>query len=91
MFDNFFFHYYRFLMEYLTGQLVYGLELVGKDAVSACIQTVGDQDPLKAAPDTIRALYGLDPVRNCVHAAPDPDSAHEVSFLTPNFSEIMPS
>lgn len=67
--------YFRFLMEYLTGQLVYGMELVGKDAVAACIECLGDQDPLKAAPGTIRALYGTDPIRNCVHASPSADAA----------------
>lgn len=67
--------YFRFLMEYLTGQLVYGMELVGKDAVAACIECLGDQDPLKAAPGTIRALYGTDPIRNCVHASSSADAA----------------
>ncbi|XP_073957740.1 nucleoside diphosphate kinase homolog 7 [Choristoneura fumiferana] len=66
---------FPFLLEYLTGQLVYGMELVGKDAVSACIQCLGDRDPLKAAPGTIRALYGTDPVRNCVHASSSADAA----------------
>ncbi|KAL0901415.1 hypothetical protein ABMA27_006682 [Loxostege sticticalis] len=66
---------FPFLMEYLTGNLVYGLELVGKDAVSVCIKTLGDGDPLKAAPETIRALYGTDPVRNCVYAAGTQDDA----------------
>ncbi|XP_028178211.1 nucleoside diphosphate kinase 7 [Ostrinia nubilalis] len=75
---------FPFLMEYLTGQLVYGLELVGKDAVSVCIKTLGDSDPLKAEPETIRALYGTDPVRNCVHAAANPDDAmQDIEYFFP--------
>lgn len=68
-------------MDFLTGQLVYGLELVGKDAVSVCVKSLGDRDPAKAAPGTIRALYGTDPVRNCVHASSTPDNAIQVNFL----------
>lgn len=73
-------------MEYLTGHLVYGVELVGKDAVSACIKILGDKDPMKAEPNTIRALYGTDPVRNCAHAASTPEAAIEVIFLFRAFS-----
>ncbi|CAH0766485.1 unnamed protein product [Diatraea saccharalis] len=75
---------FPFLLEYLTGQLVYGLELVGKDAVNVLIKTLGDGDPVKAAAGTIRALYGSDPVRNCMHAAASPDDAVEdVGYFFP--------
>ncbi|KOB58205.1 Nucleoside diphosphate kinase 7, partial [Operophtera brumata] len=66
---------FPFLLDYLTGELVYGMELVGTDAVSVCVKILGDQDPAKAASGTIRALYGLDPVRNCVHASTTVDNA----------------
>ncbi|XP_050342282.1 nucleoside diphosphate kinase 7 [Nymphalis io] len=68
---------FAFLLDYLTGQQVYGLELVGKDSVSACIKVLGNQDPLKAEPGTIRALYGTDPVRNCAHVSSSPEDALE--------------
>ncbi|CAG9581535.1 unnamed protein product [Danaus chrysippus] len=68
---------YPFLVEHLIGQLVYGMELVGKDAVETCVKLLGDKDPLKAEPGTIRALYGTDPVRNCAHASTDLESAAE--------------
>lgn len=66
-------------MDFLTGELVYGIELVGMGAVSVCVKSLGDKDPAKAAPGTIRALYGTDPVRNCVHASNTPDNAKQVS------------
>ncbi|KAJ0182446.1 hypothetical protein K1T71_001815 [Dendrolimus kikuchii] len=68
---------FPFLLDYLTGQLVYGIELVGKNTVSRCKKLLGDRDPTKADPGTIRALYGTDPVRNCVHVSADPGAALE--------------
>ncbi|XP_072940663.1 nucleoside diphosphate kinase homolog 7 [Epargyreus clarus] len=68
---------FPFLLEYLSGQLVYGLELVGKDAVQVCLKTIGHSDPAKAEPGTIRALYGSDRVRNCVHASSNAQMAVE--------------
>lgn len=60
--------------------MVYGLELVGKDAVETCVKLLGDKDPSKAEPGTIRSLYGTDPVRNCAHASSDLESAAEVNI-----------
>ncbi|XP_063395284.1 nucleoside diphosphate kinase 7 [Cydia fagiglandana] len=68
---------YAFQLDYLEGQLVIGLELVGNNAVAACHECLGDEDPLKAAPGTVRALYGSDAVRNCVYASPTPEHALE--------------
>ncbi|XP_075975151.1 nucleoside diphosphate kinase homolog 7-like [Anticarsia gemmatalis] len=75
---------YPFLLEFLTGQHVYGLELVGRDAVESAIKIVGDKDPLKAEPDTIRALYGLDAVRNCVHVSSNvEDALFDIDYFFP--------
>ncbi|KPJ08719.1 Nucleoside diphosphate kinase 7 [Papilio machaon] len=75
---------FPFLLEHLSGQLVYGMELVGKEAVSHCIKILGDRDPLKAEPGTIRALYGTDSVRNCVHAASNPEGAlQDIEYFFP--------
>lgn len=67
-------------MDHLTGQLVYGLELVGKDAVTVAVKIIGALDPKQAEPGTIRALYGIDPVRNCVHVSMNAQAAAEVSY-----------
>ncbi|XP_041974966.1 nucleoside diphosphate kinase 7 [Aricia agestis] len=61
---------FPFLLEHLTEKMVHGVELVGKDAVSACLKLAGDKDPTKAAEGTIRALYGEDLIKNCVDVAP---------------------
>ncbi|XP_039757253.1 nucleoside diphosphate kinase 7 [Pararge aegeria] len=68
---------FPFLLEYLTGQQVYCLELVGRESVTACIKILGHRDPLKAEPGSIRALYGTDAVRNCAHVSPTPEAAVE--------------
>ncbi|XP_004930122.1 nucleoside diphosphate kinase 7 isoform X2 [Bombyx mori] len=68
---------FPFLLDYLTGEMVYGLELVGRDAVLVCIKLLGDKDPRKAEIGSIRALYGTDPVKNCVHASSSSESAIE--------------
>ncbi|CAG4954688.1 unnamed protein product [Colias eurytheme] len=75
---------FPFLLEYLSGNQVYGMELVGKDAVAVAMKVLGDKDPSKAEPGTIRALYGSDPVRNCVHVSSDPDGAiQDIEYFFP--------
>ncbi|CAG9135190.1 unnamed protein product [Plutella xylostella] len=66
---------YPFLLEHLSGQHVYGVQLVGHDAVNQAVKVFGDRDPSKAAPGTIRALYGTDNVRNCAHISATLDLA----------------
>ncbi|PZC75173.1 nucleoside diphosphate kinase 7 [Helicoverpa armigera] len=75
---------FPFILDHLTNQLVYGMELVGREAVTACLELLGDKDPLKAAPGTIRALYGVDPVRNCVHASTNAqDAIFDIDYFFP--------
>ncbi|CAH2050548.1 unnamed protein product, partial [Iphiclides podalirius] len=75
---------FPFLLEHLNEQLVYGMELVGKNAVSHCLKILGHKDPLKAEPGTIRALYGSDSVKNCVHAASNSDAAlQDIEYFFP--------
>ncbi|XP_034831451.1 nucleoside diphosphate kinase homolog 7 isoform X1 [Maniola hyperantus] len=68
---------FPFLLDHLTGQQVICLELVGKESVTTCVKILGDRDPLKAEPGTIRALYGTDSVRNCAHVSPNAEAAIE--------------
>lgn len=55
------------------------MELVGKDAIENISKLLGHQDPQKAEQGTIRAMYGLDPVRNCVDTASDTETAKQVT------------
>lgn len=66
---------------------MYGMELVGKDAVALSKDIIGDKDPMKAKPDTIRALYGTDPVKNCVDVSGDAETAIQVVFISIIFNE----
>ncbi|XP_045486062.1 nucleoside diphosphate kinase 7 isoform X2 [Pieris rapae] len=76
---------FPFLLEHLSGDFVYGMELVGKDAVALSKQIIGDKDPMKAKPGTIRALYGTDPVKNCVDVSNDAETAiQDVEYFFPS-------
>ncbi|KAJ2947961.1 hypothetical protein O0L34_g9753 [Tuta absoluta] len=68
---------YPFLLEYIGGNYTFVLELVGKNIYEVTAKIVGDRDPLKAEPGTIRALYGTDSVRNCVHISNSEEIARE--------------
>lgn len=63
----------------MSSGLVYGMELVGKEAVTKSKQIIGDPDPTKAEPSSIRALYGTDTVRNCIHVASSKEHALKVN------------
>lgn len=52
--------------------------MVGKDAFSQSHKILGNRDPMKADPGTIRALYGTDPVKNCIHVSIDEEGALQV-------------
>jgi Nucleoside diphosphate kinase len=49
--------------------------LEGKDAVAVAREMMGATNPLKAAPGTIRATYGMDIGRNIIHGSDSPESA----------------
>ncbi|NHM26516.1 nucleoside-diphosphate kinase [Desulfofundulus sp. TPOSR] len=63
------------LVEYITSGPVVAMVLEGKDAVSTVREMMGATNPLKAAPGTIRATYGMDIGRNVVHGSDSPASA----------------
>ena len=53
-----------------------------ENAIDDLRELVGNTDPSKAAPGTIRALYGTNVTQNGVHASDCPKSAsREIGFL----------
>ncbi|KAI5635583.1 nucleoside diphosphate kinase domain-containing protein [Phthorimaea operculella] len=68
---------YPFLLEHFGGNYSFVLEIVGKNIYENIQKIVGHRDPLKAEPGTIRALYGTDIVRNCVHTSKNEEIARE--------------
>ncbi|CAB3240852.1 unnamed protein product [Arctia plantaginis] len=75
---------FPFLLDFLTGQFVYGMELVGKDIIETLKNVIGDRDPAKAEPGTIRALYGIDNIKNCIHtSASEEEGLHDNEYFFP--------
>ncbi|KAJ1926539.1 hypothetical protein IWQ60_003714 [Tieghemiomyces parasiticus] len=65
-------------MAYLTCAPCLALELQKDDAVRSWLQLIGPADPAEAkaqAPDSLRAHFGTDSVRNAVHGPPDVTAA----------------
>jgi len=63
------------LVDYITSGPVVAMVVEGKDAVSTTREMMGATNPLKAAPGTIRATYGMDVGRNIIHGSDSPASA----------------
>ncbi len=63
------------LVNYITSGPVIALELEGENAIERLRALVGNTDPSKAAPGTIRYVYGSSIQANAVHASDSPDSA----------------
>ncbi|HUU30110.1 MAG TPA: nucleoside-diphosphate kinase [archaeon] len=79
------------LVKFMTSGPVVVAALSGENAVSELRRVVGDTDPAKAEPGTIRALYGRSKRRNAIHASDSEDSAaRELGFFF-SFYEIIES
>lgn len=61
--------FFKGLVDYMTSRPVVAMILEGKDAVSTVRNLMGATDPLKAAPGTIRGIYGIDVGRNIIHGS----------------------
>ncbi|MCL6610471.1 MAG: nucleoside-diphosphate kinase [Peptococcaceae bacterium] len=70
------------LVDYITSGPVVAMVVEGKDAISTAREMMGATNPLKAAPGTIRATYGMDVGRNIIHGSDSKDSAdREISIF----------
>ncbi len=61
--------FYSALIDFITSGPVIAMVLSGPDAIEAVRYIVGDTDPLKAQPGTIRGQYAITVARNIVHAS----------------------
>lgn len=59
-----------------------GLELVGPHAVAQWRHWLGATDPARAAPGTLRQLYGYDILKNVAHGCHAREDAAKVSTFT---------
>lgn len=63
------------LVEYITSGPVVAMAVEGKDVIATAREMMGATNPLKAAPGTIRATYGMDVGRNIIHGSDSAASA----------------
>lgn len=75
--------FYRSLVEFMTSGPVMPVALEKEgDAVSNLREVMGATDVAKAAPGTIRALFGTSIERNAIHGSDSPENAAiELSFF----------
>ena len=67
--------FFEGLVQFITSAPVVAAVLEGTNAIEIVRATNGLTNPLKAAPGTIRADFGLEMLRNLVHASDSPTSA----------------
>jgi len=74
--------FYNWLVDFISSGPVVVACLKYPDATQKLREVVGATDPKKAAPGTIRNLYGTSVGENVVHAsAPDEDPQREINFF----------
>ncbi len=74
--------FFEELIEFVTSGHIIACCLGRENAVRYLREIVGDTDPSKAKPGTLRAAYGTNLQRNGVHASnPDENPLREVNFF----------
>lgn len=69
--------FYDSLIAYMTSGPVVAAEVEADDAVARLRKLIGDTDPAKADPGTIRCMYGRDITHNAVHGSDSPENAQK--------------
>jgi nucleoside-diphosphate kinase len=79
------------LVQFMTRSPVALVVLEREDAVAAWRDLMGATDPAKAAPDTIRKLFGSNVGENATHGSDSLDNAkREIAYFFPA-AEVSPS
>ena len=74
--------FYDKLCSYLSSGPIIAMILEGSNAIKKNRELMGATDPLKAAPNTIRKLYGVSIDKNSVHGSDSPENAAaEIKFF----------
>jgi nucleoside-diphosphate kinase len=63
------------LISYISSGPTVAMVIEGENAITAARNLVGEKDPKEAKPGTIRGDYGLDVMRNAIHASDSKASA----------------
>ena len=77
--------FFNDLVEFITSTPIIAVVFEGEKAIEVIRQTMGETDPAKASPGTIRSDFGLDIQHNLVHGSDSAENAkNEISlFFSP--------
>ncbi|OAF71202.1 hypothetical protein A3Q56_01051 [Intoshia linei] len=81
--------FYTGLCKFMSSGPVVAMVWEGKDAVRQGRSMLGETDPLKSRPGTIRGDFGIDLGRNIVHGSDSPASAEKEISLWFTPSELI--
>lgn len=77
------------LVEFITSAPVVAMVVEGREAVEVVRRTMGETDPAKAEPGTVRGDLALDIGRNLVHGSDSPEAAQKEIALFFDEAEIL--
>lgn len=81
--------FYQSLINYITSGPVVAMVWEGESAIDVCRKLMGETDPKKALPGTIRGDFGLTVGANIVHGSDSPESAKREIDLFFTSDEIL--
>ena len=72
-------------MEFITSGPIVAVVVEGEKSVEVVRKLMGETDPVKAAPGTIRGDYGLDIGENLIHGSDSEENAQkEIALFFPD-------
>ena len=77
------------LVRFITSSPIIATVFEGPQAVEVVRKAMGETDPAKAVPGTVRGDFGLDIGRNLVHGSDGPDTAEREIALFFSPSELL--
>ncbi|MCJ0952217.1 nucleoside-diphosphate kinase [Mammaliicoccus sciuri] len=80
--------FFNDLVSFITSGPVFAMVVEGKNVVEVTRTLVGETNPTKAAPGTIRGDYGIDLGRNIIHGSDSNESAEREIGLWFDKSEL---
>ena len=80
--------FFNDLVSFITSGPVFAMVVEGKNVVEVTRTLVGETNPTKAAPGTIRGDYGIDLGRNIIHGSDSNESAEREIALWFDQSEL---
>ena len=81
--------FFNELVDFITSSPIIALAFQGTDAVEIIRQTMGETDPAKASPGTIRGDFGLDIEHNLIHGSDSAENASKEIDLFFSAEEIF--